>query len=174
MKAMQKLKPELDAVKAELEAKAKKTGQSIDPNEMNRLTFELYKKHGVNPVGGCLPMLLQMPVYIALYRSINSSVQLFNQPLFGWIGDMTQKDPYYVLPLVLGLVMFAQQKVTPQTAGDPAQQKMMLYFMPVLFTLMMLQLPSGLTLYILINTVLSVAQTLIVQRSDIGATKPAT
>lgn len=174
MKAMQKLKPELDAVKAELEAKAKKTGQSIDPNEMNRLTFELYKKHGVNPVGGCLPMLLQMPVYIALYRSINSSVQLFNQPLFGWIGDMTQKDPYYVLPLVLGAVMFAQQKVTPQTAGDPAQQKMMLYFMPVLFTLMMLQLPSGLTLYILINTVLSVAQTLIVQRSDIGTAKPAT
>lgn len=173
MKAMQKLKPELDAVKAELEAKAKKTGQAIDPNEMNRVTFELYRKHNVNPVGGCLPMLLQMPVYIALYRSINSSVQLFNQPLFGWISDMTQKDPYYALPLVLGAVMFAQQKLTPQTAGDPAQQKMMLYFMPVLFTLMMLQLPSGLTLYILINTVLSIAQTLIVQRTDLGAAKPA-
>ena len=171
MKAMQQLKPELDAVKADLEAKAKKTGQPTDPQEVNRLTFELYKKHGVNPVGGCLPMLLQMPVYIALYRSINSSVQLFNQPLFGWIADMTQKDPYYVLPLVLGVVMFGQQKVTPQTAGDPAQQKMMLYFMPVLFTVMMLQLPSGLTLYILINTVLSVAQTLIVQRTDVGVVK---
>ena len=79
--------------------------------------------------------------------------------------DLTAKDPYYVLPLVLGGVMFAQQKLTPQAGGDPAQQKMMLYFMPILFTAMMLQLPSGLTLYILANTVLSVLQTMYVNRS---------
>ena len=107
--------------------------------------MELYRKHNVNPLGGCLPMLLQMPVYIALYRTINYSVELFHQPLFGWIPDMTAKDPFYVLPLVLGAVMFLQQKMTPQQPGvDPAQQKMMLYFMPALFTMMMLSLPSGL------------------------------
>jgi YidC/Oxa1 family membrane protein insertase len=166
MKKMQQLKPELDKVRAELEAKAKKLGQDkADPQELNRATFDLYKKHDVNPLGGCLPMLLQMPVYIALYRTINSSVELFNQPLFGWVRDLTAKDPYYVLPLVLGGVMFAQQKLTPQAGGDPAQQKMMLYFMPILFTAMMLQLPSGLTLYILANTVLSVLQTMYVNRS---------
>lgn len=114
-------------------------------------------------------MMLQMPVYIALYRSINSSVDLFNQPLFGWVTDLTQRDPYYVLPVVLGAVMFVQQKITPQAGGDPAQQKMMLYFMPILFTAMMLQLPSGLTLYILTNTVLGIAQTLYTNREPAKA-----
>jgi YidC/Oxa1 family membrane protein insertase len=167
MKKMSLIKPELDKLRADMEEKAKKLGKAVDPNELNRATFELYRQHGVNPVGGCLPLLLQMPIYIALYRSINASVSLFNQPLFGWITDMTQKDPYYVLPLVLGAVMFVQQKVTPQAAGgDATQQKIMLYFMPVLFTLMMLGLPSGLTLYILANTVLSVAQTMVMQRGE--------
>jgi len=169
MKAMGKLKPEIDRVRADIEAKAAKLGQKADPNEVNRATFDLYKQHGVNPVGGCLPLLLQMPIYIALYRSINASVSLFNQPLFGWITDMTRKDPYYVLPAVLGVVMFVQQKITPQAGGDPAQQKMMLYFMPALFTVMMLALPSGLTLYILINTLLSIAQTIAMQRGDAPA-----
>ncbi len=173
MKKMSQLKPELDKVRADLDAKAKKLGKAVDPQEVNKATFDLYRQHNVNPVGGCLPLLLQMPVYIALYRAINASVSLYNQPLFGWIGDMTQKDPYYVLPLVLGVVMFLQQKITPQAGGDPAQQKMMLYFMPVLFTLMMLGLPSGLTLYILANTVLSVVQTVVMQRSDISMAKPA-
>ena len=172
MKSMGKLKPELEKLKADIEARAQKLGKKADPAEINKATFDLYKQHGVNPVGGCLPLLLQMPIYIALYRSINASVSLYNQPLFGWMTDMTQKDPYYVLPLVLGAVMFVQQKVTPQAGGDPAQQKMMLYFMPGLFTLMMLSLPSGLTLYILINTVLSVAQTMAMQRGD--SPKPAT
>lgn len=170
MKKMSQLKPELDKLRADIEDKAKRLGKAVDPNELNRATFDLYRQHGVNPVGGCLPLLLQMPVYIALYRSINASVSLYNQPLFGWITDMTQKDPYYVLPLVLGVLMFAQQKVTPQAAGgDPTQQKVMLYFMPVLFTLMMLGLPSGLTLYILINTALSVVQSLVMQRGDAPA-----
>lgn len=170
MRGMQKIKPELDKMRAELTAKAKKLGQDKpDPQELNRVTFELYKKHGVNPLGGCLPMLLQLPVYISLYRTIQSSVGLYNQPLFGWIHDLTQKDPYYVLPLVLGAVMFVQQKVTPQAGGDPAQQKMMMYFMPVLFTVMMLQLPSGLTLYILVNTALGIAQTLYTYRDAAAA-----
>jgi YidC/Oxa1 family membrane protein insertase len=170
MRGMQKIKPELDKMRAELTAKAKKLGQDKpDAQELNRVTFELYKKHGVNPLGGCLPMLLQLPVYISLYRTIQSSVGLYNQPLFGWIHDLTQKDPYFVLPIVLGAVMFVQQKVTPQAGGDPAQQKMMMYFMPVLFTVMMLQLPSGLTLYILVNTALGIAQTLYTYRDAAAA-----
>jgi putative membrane protein insertion efficiency factor len=166
MRAMQALKPELDKLRAELEEKARKLGkEKADPTELNQRTMELYSKHGVNPLGGCLPMLLQLPVYISLYKTIQSSVGLYNQPLFGWIGDMTQKDPLYVLPLVLGGVMFAQQKLTPQPGGQADQQKFMLYFMPILFTAMMLQLPSGLVLYILANTVLGIAQTLYINRT---------
>ena len=172
MRNMQKIKPELDKLRVELEAKAKKQGKDkADPQELNQATFALYKKHNVNPLGGCLPLMLQMPIYIALYRTINASVDLYNQPLFGWVTDLTQKDPYYVLPLVLGAVMFAQQKLTPQAGGDPMQQKMMLYFMPALFTMMMLQLPSGLTLYILTNTVLGIVQTMVYNRADTGAQK---
>ncbi len=167
MRNMQKIKPELDKIRKELEEKAKKQGKDkADPQELNQATFALYKKHNVNPLGGCLPLMLQMPIYIALYRTINASVDLYNQPLFGWVTDLTQRDPYYVLPAVLGAVMFAQQKLTPQAGGDPMQQKMMLYFMPALFTLMMLQLPSGLTLYILTNTVLGIAQTMVYNRAD--------
>ncbi|MSP91849.1 MAG: membrane protein insertase YidC [Myxococcales bacterium] len=166
MRKMQTLKPEMDRLRAEFEARQTKFGKDkVDPQELNRATFDLYKKHGVNPFGGCLPMLLQMPIYIALYRTILSSVDLFNQPLFGWIGDLTQKDPYYVLPVLLGGVMFVQQKLTPQPGQDPAQQKMMLYFMPALFTFMMLALPSGLTLYILVNTLLGILQTFLVNRA---------
>ena len=99
-----------------------------------------------------------MPIYIALYRTIYSSVELFNQPLFGWIGDLTQKDPYYVLPVILGVVMFLQQKIMPQTTGDDSQRKMMMYMMPIMFSLFLMNLPSGLTLYILANTVLGVVQ----------------
>jgi YidC/Oxa1 family membrane protein insertase len=174
MRKMQTLKPELDKLRADFEAKQKKYGKDkVDPNELNRATFELYRKHGVNPFGGCLPLLLQMPVYIALYRTILSAVDLYNQPLFGWVTDLTQKDPYYVLPLLLGGVMFAQQKITPQAGGDPAQQKMLLYFMPALFTFMMLALPSGLTLYILVNTLLGILQTFLVNKA-MPVPKPAT
>ena len=166
MRKMQTLKPEMDRLRADFEARQTKFGKDkVDPQELNRATFDLYKQHGVNPFGGCLPMLLQMPVYIALYRTILSSVDLYNQPLFGWIGDLTQKDPYYVLPVLLGGVMFVQQKLTPQPGQDPAQQKMLLYFMPALFTFMMLALPSGLTLYILVNTLLGILQTFLVNRT---------
>lgn len=167
MRKMQTLKPELDRIKAKLEKEAKAKGlDKPDPQQLNQETFALYKRHGVNPLGGCLPMFLQMPVYIALYRTIYSSVELYNQPLFGWITDLTQKDPYYVLPLVLGAVMFLQQKIMPNPGGDPAQQKVLMYFMPVMFTVLMLSLPSGLTLYILVNSVLSIVQNLWLRRDE--------
>lgn len=167
MYKMQRVKPELDKIKEKLTEEAKKRGEDRpDPQELNKQTFALYKRHGVNPLGGCLPMFIQMPVYIALYRTIYSSVELFNQPLFGWVTDLTQKDPYYVLPVVLGLVMFLQQRLMPNPGGDQTQRKMMLYGMPVMFALMMMSLPSGLTFYILVNTVLSGVQTAYLKRSE--------
>lgn len=167
MRKMASLKPELDKIRADLAADAKRRGlDQPDPAELNRATFALYQKHGVNPLGGCLPMLLQMPVYIALYRTISSSVELYNQPLFGWITDLTQHDPYYVLPVLLGVLMVLQQKFTPMTTTDEAQRKMMMWFMPILFSVMMMSLPSGLTLYILTNTVLSMVQTWWLQRQE--------
>jgi len=167
MRKMQTLKPELDRVRAKLEKDAKAKGlDKADPQELNQQTFALYKRHGVNPLGGCLPMFLQMPVYIALYRTIYSSVELYNQPLFGWIGDLTQKDPYYVLPIVLGAMMFAQQKLMPSPGADASTQKMMTYFLPGMFAVMMMQLPSGLVLYILVNTVLSIVQNIWLRREE--------
>ncbi|MCO4760937.1 MAG: YidC/Oxa1 family insertase periplasmic-domain containing protein [Myxococcales bacterium] len=167
MRKMQLLKPELDAIKKRLTKEAKAKGlDKPDPQELNKETFALYKRHGANPLGGCLPMFLQMPVYIALYRTIYSSVELYNQPLFGWITDLTQKDPYYALPVLLGAVMFLQQKIMPNPGGDEAQRKMLMYFMPIMFSFMMMSLPSGLTLYILVNTVLSIVQNLWLRREE--------
>ena len=170
MRKMQTLKPELDRIKAKLEEEARREGlDRPDPNKLNQETFALYKRHGVNPLGGCLPMFIQMPVYIALYRTIYSSVELFNQPLFAWVTDLTQRDPYFVLPVLLGAAMFVQTRLTPQTGGDETQRKIMMWVMPIMFTFMMAWLPSGLTLYILANTVMSSAQTLWLHRNEQAA-----
>ncbi|MBM4389051.1 MAG: membrane protein insertase YidC, partial [Deltaproteobacteria bacterium] len=109
----------------------------------------------VNPLGGCLPMLLQMPIWIALYRTIYASVDLYQAPLFLWMDDLSAPDPYYIMPVSMGALMFVQQKLQPTTM-DAQQAKIMLYMMPVMFTLFMLFLPSGLTFYILVNTVLGI------------------
>lgn len=107
-------------------------------------------------------MLLQMPIWIALFTTLRTSPELFRAEFFGWIRDLSSPDPYFVTPLVMGVLMFLQQRMTPM-AGDPVQAKMMLYIMPIMFTAMMLFLPSGLTLYILVNTVLSIVHQKIVQ-----------
>jgi YidC/Oxa1 family membrane protein insertase len=146
MRRMAELKPKIDALREK--HKDDKTG-------LNQATMDLYKREKVNPMGGCLPMLLQMPIWIALYRTIYGAVDLYQAPLFLWIRDLSSHDPYFVLPLVLGGLTFLQQKMTP-TAGDPAQAKMMLWMMPIMFTTFMLFLPSGLVFYILVNTLLSI------------------
>jgi YidC/Oxa1 family membrane protein insertase len=110
----------------------------------------------VNPLGGCLPLLLQMPIFFALYASLSTSVELYREP-FLWIRDLTRYDPYYVLPLAMGISQFVMQKLSPQPA-DNAQAKMLLYFMPAFFTLIMFKLPAGLALYILANNLISMAQ----------------
>ncbi len=147
MKAMQALKPELDKLK-------EKYGD--DKDSLNRETMNLYAKHGVNPVGGCGPMLLQMPIWFALYNTLFYAVELYQSPFIpGWIDDLSSHDPYYILPILLGVFMFLQQKLNPTTGMDESQAKIM-SFLPLLFTGLMIFLPAGLTLYIFLNTFLGV------------------
>ena len=133
-----------------------------DKQKLSQATMELYKKEKVNPAGGCLPMLIQIPFFIALYYVLIESVQLRQAPFIFWIHDLSVKDPYYVLPILMGITMFVQQKMTP-TPMDSTQAKAMM-ILPVVFTLMFLNFPAGLTLYWLTNNVLTIAQQWIVMR----------
>jgi YidC/Oxa1 family membrane protein insertase len=151
---MKALKPEVDVINEKYKDDAQKKQQEI---------MALYKRNKVNPLGGCLPTLLQMPIWIALFRTLRAAPELYRAPFFGWIQDLSNPDPYFITPVVMGALMFLQQRLTPMT-GDSAQTKMMMYFMPIMFTAFMLFLPSGLTLYILVNTVLSIAHQMIIHR----------
>lgn len=163
MQRMAQLKPLMEELK-------ERYGK--DKERLNQEMMNLYKREKVNPLGGCLPMLLQMPIWIALYRTIYCAVELFQAPLGLWIQDLSAPDPYFVLPLLLGASMFLQQKLSPTTM-DSAQAKMMLYVMPIMFTVFMLFLPSGLNVYILINTLLSMLQQWYL-RKKFSAPKPST
>jgi YidC/Oxa1 family membrane protein insertase len=156
MQKMQQLRPKLDALKEEYGDRKE---------DFAKAQMALFKREGVNPLGGCLPMLLQMPIWFALYRTIYSSVELFNAPLGGWIQDLSAPDPYYVMPVILGIVFFVQQLFTPTSAGmDPVQAKMMKFGMPLMMSVFMVALPSGLVLYILVNSILTVFQNLYIKR----------
>lgn len=147
MKKMQEIQPQL----ASLRERYKE-----DPTALNRETMALMRTAKVNPIGGCLPILLQMPVFFALYQVLGQSIELYQAPFMFWIHDLSQKDPYYVLPALMGITMFIQQKITPTTM-DPTQAKIM-QWMPVIFSVFTLGLPSGLTLYIFISTLFGVTQ----------------
>jgi YidC/Oxa1 family membrane protein insertase len=169
MRAMQTLQPQINALRSKYKS---------DPQRLQRETMELYRKHGVNPLGGCLPMLPQIPIFYALYLAVANSAELLNAPFLCahwldpvarglralgmsqveglWICNLADHDPLYILPLVMGVTMFIQQKMTP-VSGDPAQAKVML-IMPVFFTIMFLSLPSGLVLYWTVSNVLQIAQ----------------
>jgi YidC/Oxa1 family membrane protein insertase len=153
MKEMQKLQPKM----LELREKYKN-----DREALNRSTMELYKTHKVNPLGGCLPMVVQIPVFFALYKALMCSIELRHAPFVLWITDLSAKDPYYVTPIIMGVTMFIQQKMTPSTM-DPAQAKMMLA-LPVVFTFMFLNFPSGLVIYWLVNNILTIAQQAYINR----------
>jgi YidC/Oxa1 family membrane protein insertase len=147
MKKMSNLQPMM----TEIREKHKK-----DPQKMQKEITELYKKHKVNPIGGCLPMFLQIPVFIALYNVLLRAIELRGAPFILWITDLSVKDPYYIFPVVMGLSMLIQQKMTPSTM-DPKQAKIMM-FMPIVFTFMFLSFPAGLVLYWLVNNLLAIAQ----------------
>jgi YidC/Oxa1 family membrane protein insertase len=163
MKAMQALQPQINALRSKYKNDAQKLQQE---------TMALYRTHKVNPLGGCLPMIVQIPIFYALYVALSVSVELQSQPficfgrMFGvdlWICDLAAHDPTYILPLLMGASMFIQQKMTP-VMGDPRQAKMML-FMPVIFTFMFLNLPSGLVLYWTLSNVLQIAQQKYMERT---------
>lgn len=147
MKRMQELQPRL----AELKEKYKN-----DPQKMQKEMMGIYKKHKVNPVGGCLPMLLQIPVFFALYKILQIAIELRGAPFLLWVTDLSAKDPYYVMPVIMGITMLIQQKMTP-TSVDPRQNKIMM-IMPVIFTFMFLNFASGLVLYWLVNNILGILQ----------------
>jgi YidC/Oxa1 family membrane protein insertase len=153
MKKMQTIQPQLKALKERYKA---------DQKQLQVETMNLMKREKVNPVGGCLPMLLQLPIFIALYNVLAQSIELYQAPFMLWIHDLTLKDPYYVLPVLMGTTMFIQQKITPTTM-DPQQAKAM-QFMPVIFSLMMISLPSGLTLYIFVSTLFGITQQYLIMK----------
>jgi len=157
MVSMNKLK-ELSPKIKEIQAKYKK-----DPQKMNAKMMELYKKHGANPMGGCLPMLMQIPIFFAFYRVLLNTIELKHAPWFGWIQDLSVMDPYFVLPVLMGATMFWQQTLTPTNFTDPMQEKIM-KFLPVIFTFFFITFPAGLTLYWFTNNLFSVAQQYYVNR----------
>lgn len=155
MKGMQKIQPMLQALREK---------HKDDPMAVHRETMALMKQHNANPLGGCLPMLLQIPIFFALFRVIGSSVELYQSPFVGWIKDLSLYDPFYVFPVLLGILMWLQQKMTP-TNMDPAQAKIMA-FLPLVFTVFMLQLPSGLTLYMVVSAIFGIVQQWFVLREN--------
>jgi YidC/Oxa1 family membrane protein insertase len=154
MTVMKKLQPDI----ARLQQKYAK-----EPQRLNAEMMGLYKKSGANPLGGCLPLLLQMPVFIALFNALRNSWELHGTPWMLWVRDLSAKDPYYVLPIVMGAVMWAQNRLNPATVSDPTQ-KMMMNWMPVIFTVMFVSTPSGLVLYWLTSSLISAALTLALRR----------
>ena len=164
MKNMQKLQPQMQKLRA-------KHGK--DKQKLNQEMMALYKENRVNPFGGCLPMLIQIPVFFALYRVLLESIELRHAPFMLWITDLSAadtliSDAFHLsftlgpLPLIMGFTMFLQQKMTP-TNMDPTQAKIMM-FMPVFFTFIFLNFPSGLVIYWLINNLLTIAQQYMINR----------
>ena len=154
MAKMRNLKPKID----ELQARYKDDRQKMGPAMM-----ELYRKEKVNPMGGCLPMLIQMPIFLALYWVFVESVELRHAPFMLWITDLSAKDPFYVLPVLFGASMFLMQKLTPMQVTDPMQQKIMMW-MPVAFSVFFLWFPSGLVLYWFVSNLISLAQMLYIYK----------
>ena len=156
MKELQKVQP----LMKEIQAKYKE-----DKQKLNQEMMRLYQEHKINPMGGCLPMLLQIPILFALYRVFYAAIELRHTPfhLVGtWLPDLSAKDPYFITPILMGLSQFVMQKMTP-TPGDATQQKIML-IMPVFFTVLFLNFPSGLVIYWLVSNILSIIQQAYINR----------
>jgi YidC/Oxa1 family membrane protein insertase len=160
MKKMREVQPELEALKKKYADDRVRQAQEMQA---------LFQRAGVNPLAGCLPMLIQLPIWIALYAMLNTAVELYREP-FLWLPDLTQQDPYYILPLAMGALMYFQMKIQP-SGVDNEQAKMMAWMMPIIFTVMMLFLPSGLCVYIFANVLLSLVQTVIQLRPSQPAAK---
>ncbi|MDD2888548.1 MAG: membrane protein insertase YidC [Aliarcobacter sp.] len=151
MVSMQKLKDLAPKMK-EIQVKYKD-----DKQKQSMHMMELYKKHGANPMGGCLPLILQIPVFFAIYRVLLNAIELKGAPWMFWVHDLAEMDPYFVLPILMGATMYLQQKITPNTMQDEMQKKIF-QFLPVIFTFFFLWFPAGLTLYWFINNLFTIGQ----------------
>jgi YidC/Oxa1 family membrane protein insertase len=147
MARMKEVQPRLLAMKEQYKG---------EPQKLNQAMMEMYRKEKINPLGGCLPVVIQIPVFISLYWVLLSSVEMRNAPWIGWIQDLSVPDPYYILPIIMAASMFVQTKLNP-TPPDPIQAKVMMY-MPLVFSVMFFFFPSGLVLYWVVNNLLSIAQ----------------
>ena len=154
MRKMQEIQPEVKAIQDRY-SKLKAT----DPakQKINQELMALYKERGVNPASGCVPMLLPMPVLLAMWALLSTAIELRGAPFFGWIHDLSAHDPFYVTPILMGASQMWQQKLTPSAGADPAQQKMLM-FMPVMFTFMSLSFPSGLVIYWTVSNIWGIGQ----------------
>jgi YidC/Oxa1 family membrane protein insertase len=159
MRKMQSLQPQVKAIQDRYAAL-----KMTDParQKMNTELMNLYREKGVNPASGCVPMLLTFPVLFAFYAMLSQAIELRGAPFFGWITDLSVRDPFYITPLLMGGTMFWQQRMTPSTA-DPAQQKVMM-FMPIMFTFMFLWAPSGLVIYWLVSNLFAIGQQYVTNR----------
>jgi YidC/Oxa1 family membrane protein insertase len=153
MKMMQLIQPKVAAVQEKYKD---------DRDRLNKELIKLYRDQKVNPVGGCLPMVLQMPVFVALFNILYMTIDLRQAPFMLWITDLSMQDPYYVLPVIMGATMVIQQKITPTTM-DPTQAKIMLV-LPVFMTFLFVNFPAGLVLYWLTNNVLTISQQVFTDR----------
>lgn len=160
MAKMRLVAPKLEKIKQQY---------SDDREKLNHAMMDLYKTEKINPLGGCLPMVIQIPVFIALYWAILSSVELRHAPFFGWITDLSAADPYYVLPLIMGVSMLVQSKLNP-VPPDPMQAKLM-QIMPIVFSVVFFFFPAGLVLYSVVNNILSIAQQWYITRGTKAAVK---
>lgn len=155
MQKLQKLQPHM---------KRLQEAYKDDREKMNQELMALYKEHKVNPIGGCMPMILQIPIFFALYKVLLESIELKGAEFILWIKDLSLHDPYYVTPILMGVSMLGQQMMTPKT-GDPMQRKMMMA-LPIVFTIMFLTFPSGLVIYWLVNNILTIGQQWIIYRDS--------
>ncbi|HGN2258581.1 TPA: membrane protein insertase YidC [Proteus mirabilis] len=154
MAKMRLLQPKLAALRERI---------GDDKQRMSQEMMALYKQEKVNPLGGCLPLIIQMPIFLALYYMLMGSVELRHAPFILWIQDLSAQDPYYILPLLMGVTMFIIQKLSPTAVTDPMQQKIMT-FMPVVFTVFFLWFPSGLVLYYIVSNLVTIIQQQLIYR----------
>ncbi len=158
MVSMQKLKDLAPKMK-ELQQKYKG-----DPQKLQAHMMDLYKRHGANPMGGCLPLLLQIPVFFAIYRVLFNAIELKGADWLLWITDLSVMDPYFVLPILMGATMYLQQHLTPTTFNDPMQEKVF-KFLPLIFMIFFITFPAGLVLYWFVNNVFSIIQQILINKS---------
>jgi YidC/Oxa1 family membrane protein insertase len=153
MAKMKKVTPKLTALRERY---------GSDRVKMNQAMMELYKTEKINPLGGCLPIVVQIPVFIALYWVLLASVEIRNAPWIGWIQDLSTPDPWFILPVIMAATMFIQTRLNP-TPPDPLQAKMMLW-MPLIFSVMFFFFPAGLVLYWVVSNLFSIAQQWVITR----------